>query len=422
MTWFHTTGACNGTADMLDKLFDWVASPPWTPATGGIVARAGKKAVTPASGGDIHLPSYGTYPFNQYPRWASSSANFGYQRQVMWGFSTGDVDLWLINDKAFNGSASADCDHPNMGIFAFMTTSPDSEVDDVHTLHSTEKQTYANPAGNSPPALSSCYPAYGAVIYHFFSNGMEMRVCFKRSTPLGDAWQHFSFGKISKASTAWDGGEYFSGNCAPHSGRSTLWSYSSNASGFSVSNHLVLSATGLERVSDGFYNNGDPCGRGFIRVVGAQECFNTAPRPTNWCAIGEQLQTPTEENGVDAGSPACGAVSILGGHSAGFGITSYGSYLPSLVTQDLCPNTWDNRAPGVGVDLLVYEWDPAKRWHTLGVAEGIRFVNIAYLAEAEVVNTDWMVFPLSSIETPNIVAGEFARVNTGNLGIAYKFQ
>lgn len=414
MTWFFTTGACNGTSDMLDKLFDWIDTPPWTPVAGGITA--GLKAVTPSAAGDLILTGNASWP-----RWVASAGVLGYQRQVMWRFSTGDIDIWLINDKAYNSSASAGCNYPNTGIFAFMTTTVGQGVDDVKTLYTTERQTYANPEDNSPPILASCHPAYGAVTYYFFSDGMEMRVCFKRSTPAGDSWQHFSFGKIRKASEEWEGGEYFSGNCAPHAGRAALWDYNANAGSFCAGNHLVLSGSADDRFTDGFYGNSDPSGRGFIRVVGAQECFNTAPRVTNWCSLGEQLHLPAE-NGVDPANAACGAVSVLGGHSAGWHITSYGSYVPSIVTQDISPNTWDGRAPGVGVDLLIYEWDPAKRWHLLGSADGIRFVNISLLSEAEVVNTDWMVFPLSTTAASHPVVGEFGIVGTGNLGIAYKFQ
>lgn len=278
------------------------------------------------------------------------------------------------------------------------------------------------------PRFSSCYPAYGAAEYDFFSDGVTVHVSFKRVTPYGESRQHFSFGMIRKASNAWDGGEYFSGCCAASSSVDQ-WDYENVPKPTGQYGVILLSSNASVNRFNANNTDSDPCGKGQIRVVGIPDAYTPLTRTVKYAVLGDllgRLNTTTNLPGVAGTSDdAVGSVAVLGGHSTPHHIVGRGnapSVRPTLASQELCPNTWDNRAPGVGVDLLAFEPIDSSRWQLLGSVDGIRFLNNAYLDEGQVVNTDWKVFSLSTKLAANREVGEFGNTNSGNLGLAFKFQ
>jgi hypothetical protein len=421
MTWYTESGACAGTDDLLNKLFAWMATEPWGAFAGSWIGEL--DGVAPPTGNSVTVSGN-----TSFPRWSESAGVINGTRQKLWRFTNGDVDLWLMLDTAYQGAGVAELDHPNCGIFALLTEDLGKTASQFKAMYEDGHPAVVVADNVTAPRFSSCYPTYGAAEYDFFSNGQQVHVSFKRVTPYGESRQHFSFGTIRKASAAWDGGEYFSGCCAPSSS-SDQWDYENTPKPAGQYGNILLSSNGdTVRFSTGTTTS-DPCGKGQIRVAGIPDANAPLTRTVKYCAIGDifsRLNTGTELPGITgSSSDAVGSVAVLGGHTTPHHIVGRGtapSVRPTLATQELCPNTWDNRSPGVGADLLAFEPINSNRWQLLGTVDGIRFLNVKYLSEGQVVNTDWKVYPVSTQAAANRGAGEFGNTNSGNLGIAYRFQ
>jgi len=423
MTWFTENAVCAGTDDLISKLYAFLNTAPWGAGPGVLVGEL--DAVSPPTGNPVTIAGSA-----YYPRWSDTLGVINGTRQKLWRFTNGLVDYWLMLDTAFLGAGTPELAHPNTGLFALLTSDLGKTAAQFKTLYDNGHPVGVVANNVTAPRFASCYPAYGASEYHFFSDGYVVHVAFKRVTPYGESWQHFSMGTIRKASASWTGGEYFSGCCAA-SPSALRWDYENNPKQTGQYGNIVLSSNGeTDRYVDSSTSTSDPCGKGIIRVVGVPDAYTPLTRTVNYCALGDILGRVNSStflpNLLASDSDAVGSVSVLGGHSTPHHIIGRGATepntRPTLASQELTPNTWDNRAPGIGVDLMCFEPINSSRWQLLGSVDGIRMVNVKYLSDADVVNTDWKVFPLATKFPAHPEVGEFGNTNSGNLGIAYRFQ
>lgn len=413
MAWLLESGSCDGTEDMLALLADFLTAN----APNFTVIRAGETPAAASSNLQLNYPSYF--------RWVSSAGVFQYNRQSIFTFGYGGVEIWLIADRAYNGSPVAGHNHPNVGIFGYLTATLGVGVNGFKAMQ-TDGDSGADPQAS--PQFSSVYPAYGAFEYHFRTDGDRVHVSFIRDTSGGQAWQHFSFGGIEKGDS-WVGGEYFSGCCYGEDSRvyagsgSKCWDQTLSTGDYGgYNNHLLSSCQSGQRINPGQgYSFADPYGKGMVRVVGAKTCLTPFPA-TVWCILGDTV------SGVVGGGVATdrvGSVGVLNAMSAGQAITGTTETSPTLPTRcllELSANDWDNRSVGLAPDLFYYDYEVSLQWHYLGSVPGIRFVNSEFLSPGEVVNNDWHVFPVSTPNPPNLVAGENGFACSGDFGIAFKFQ
>ena len=430
MAWEHATGTVSGIENLLTTLAEWLDSGrSWDAESDKVVCDAtirGSVGVDP-----IQLCHASTLTevlgSISHPRWSSVSGVFPAARQRLWRFQkraggAGDVDFWLVADVEEIG---------NLGVFCLLTSDVDNDVSQFEALFSSG---HPNPiTSNNPtaPRFASVYPTFGAETYHFFSDGFRVHVAFRRTTALGTSWQHFSFGTIRKASSAWDGGEYFSGCCAGPSTEAG-WDYSQDPDETARQSTVVLSSPfRTPRFSGTALNVPDCHAKGLIRVVGIADADPTftATRTVNYCALGDILtslnnsSSPPQPTTTSHDRDAVGSVAVLGGLSAYqqiVGNTSGSAAASPLNLLEIAPNTWDRRSPGIGVDLFAFDYGNSYRWQLLGSVDGIRFVNAEFIADEATVNTDWVVLPVSSNNAAQV--GALGHTNFGTFGIAYRKQ
>lgn len=228
----------------------------------------------------------------------------------------------------------------------------------------------SKPIGGQPGAFGSysllIRPIAGPHVgYHIFYDGYGVNVAVEL---VPNVFSHFNFGMITK-NGSWAGGQYVTGLCTDTGysliGDSYAGSYSFKA----------LDASGMTM------NNGTYWG--FMRTpIGA----------------------------------------------SGFATMAEGGYgCPSLVNQamagqqgrrliDSSPNQWNDRSVMLPVLLVQSSVVPAGGpMIQMGTVPNVAFCNIADLDPKTVVNTDWMVFPIS-VKNGN----GSAYVSSGNYGIAYR--
>lgn len=78
-------------------------------------------------------------------------------------------------------------------------------------------------------------------------------------------------------------------------------------------------------------------------------------------------------------------------------------------------STFNNRAPLFPVNIVESSVGHMGPYYQIGMAPGVAHVNIQNIGPKEIVNTDWMVFPISQKN-----GNGTTYLNTGNRGIAYK--
>lgn len=88
------------------------------------------------------------------------------------------------------------------------------------------------------------------------------------------------------------------------------------------------------------------------------------------------------------------------------------------------PNDYNGRSIGHPWDIYTYNVSTSDasnpRYTPLGSILGARFVNIQNLDEEDIINTDWMVFPLCTKGVSNYSVQGKGWATSGNFGIAYK--
>lgn len=99
-------------------------------------------------------------------------------------------------------------------------------------------------------------------------------------------------------------------------------------------------------------------------------------------------------------------------HATGWALDVYNGIISNS------PNAFNNRTAGIPVNVFLYDDEPdpvgSDLYVPLGVIPGVRLINIQNLNPKDVINNDWMVFP---IQSKNLgLLNSF--VNTGNYGWA----
>ncbi len=96
-------------------------------------------------------------------------------------------------------------------------------------------------------------------------------------------------------------------------------------------------------------------------------------------------------------------------YSSGLGLTT------GRPMVDVSPNTINGRAVLVPINIVQSSSADVGPYYQLGYVGNARFVNIANLNAKEMVNTDWMVFPISQKNGPGTVY-----LSSLNYGMAYR--
>lgn len=208
-------------------------------------------------------------------------------------------------------------------------------------------------------------------VYHLFTEGTVVHAAFQNSSGY---WQHLSFGDITKYGS-WTGGHYFDGNTLNEG------SYSNNTeTAFHAWLFTTPQGTGSAADSAGSY--------GKIYIP-----YNAK----NFGKIGDGTAADAANNNVAA---------------LGF---AYGVY-NTIVSAS--PNSFNGRSPGVPVNFFLRDnrSGGSNLWMPIGYVPNIRLVNIEALAPEDLINTDWMVFPMQSKN----VGLDDNYVNSGNYGFAIK--
>ena len=114
--------------------------------------------------------------------------------------------------------------------------------------------------------------------------------------------------------------------------------------------------------------------------------------------------------------PTLGPTSIIGYSGAGTSsMVANSATCRHDILLDFGANASNGRAPLVPINLHQSNGGTASPWMHLGYISNARFINIENLNPKDVVNTNWMVFPISQKNGP-----ASAYLNSQNYGIAYQ--
>lgn len=215
--------------------------------------------------------------------------------------------------------------------------------------------------------------------YHLFTEGTVVHVAFEMSS---GAWAHLNFGDITKYGT-WTGGSYI-GFTNADGGAATSFLGNPSLAGFNgifgevINNPFGAGSNSLTskiRVTKGSRNYGNFDGASTLSVN------DTATTP-------------------------CCALALTNG-------------VGDTLTRDQ-PNIFNNRAMGPRLECFISDTSViftggTNLWLPLGYVPNIRFINVALLNPKDLINTDWMTFPLQAKVGSS---GNFAY--TFNYGIAVR--
>lgn len=209
--------------------------------------------------------------------------------------------------------------------------------------------------------------------YHLFSDGTVVHAAIEMS---GGWWQHLSFGDVTKVGS-WTGGHYVclqnaefgSGAFNTPTSVDHEWLFRSLASSFSTS-----------------FSSGEAS---FMYVP-----YNGK----NYAAMFGSTTNHASYNNVST--------------------TGFASELVTSGPVDQTPNAFNNRSPGFPVQVFLRDNQSggSNLSRMLGSIPGVRIINIKNLNAKDLINTDWMVFPMQSKNLGS--SGVFA--NSGNYGVAFK--
>lgn len=200
--------------------------------------------------------------------------------------------------------------------------------------------------------------------YHFFTDGFGVNVAVEVVT---NVFVHFNFGELQKNGD-FIGGQYVTGT--------SVGSY--GAGWFDIFN--AYNTTTFETTS-----------------VGSSV--------SNYSAAYGHVRTP------------------IGGPTASLGRNVQASRAWSTGLADnagrplvqASPNAFNGRSVLVPINIVQGSSGDTGPYYQLGTVGNARFLNIANLNPKEMVNTDWMVFPLSQKNGPGT-----SYINSANYGIAYR--
>ena len=314
----------------------------------------------------------------------------------------------------------------NTGIFAAIvddssgvgTTGTSSQRCDSFKSSFTQSSYGDNAAGSLNSCMHQMWPTYGAVEADFFSDGDRIHVCMRRSVNTYNSYYHFSFGKIDKASSVWSGGEYISGNSMTDY---SLDSISTTAYYWEdVARPLLSTVTTPQEFNQGGSAPSPRFGGSLLRVVGVKD-FNNVTQ--NYCNI----SLPIIES-ITKVTSTCNTAygGVVGGVSSRWTTTKGTLGIPNLSNRKRnplkdSPNSWNGRAPGFGVDLFYHDgYNTPKTIQLLGNVPGIRFLNITGLTDRQVINNEWIVFPVWSRDAARTSWDETIHPDSAHIGVAYK--
>ena len=291
---------------------------------------------------------------NNYTNWTASTSGIspsGYDHD--WTFTKGTRKVYLAYDTAGNGTIRGMC-------------SPTTQA----SWPTYDYNSASNTTGLYGSEVNSCK---GATTYHFFeSRGEEIYVALK----IGSRWTHFCFGNMLKRGS-WTGGLYF----AP------VYSdpdYATSAA--DINNNFLFGPA--KNLNDSGMNN---------RCMPHYDI----EQDTRIIAIGKAGAYTTVNQGKYS------AVRPMYGMSFDMINNADGALLRT-------GNAYNKRTIGLPLDFFILDESDSK-WRHIGSITGIRFVNVEYLDAGETINTDWMVFPLTSKS-----AGDGTFCTSDNFGVAYR--
>lgn len=200
--------------------------------------------------------------------------------------------------------------------------------------------------------------------HHFFTDGQSVGVVVEI---VHNIFVHFAFGRLEKNGD-YVGGEYVTGTAVVSGGSG--WSNIFNS-----------------------YN---------------QTLFDSADvggSHSNYSSVCGHMRTP-------AGGPTASLSRQLGTSRCWASATA-NNYGRVLVNNS--PNAFNGRAVLAPVNFLQGSSGTSGPYFQMGTVSNIRILNIANLNPRDIVNTEWMVFPLSQKNGPGIT-----HINSGVWGVAYK--
>lgn len=404
-------GVSDGTFGLIDKLYDWLtgasAGFPGTLFT-GVLKNGGLSA-----GANVSVSFNGTL---------GTPVSIPRTDLSFYALRRNGVTYWIVCDLGKSAAAGGARATPNMGIFFVMTET--ATIDTADELFNTfsgnlsdQPINGANTTGSTSSFMQRIWPTYGAVEADFFSDGDRVHVAFRRSVSTYTSYQHFSIGVIDKASTSWTGGEYMDGCSVNHS---LVNGWDEVDGTWHYTNRKVLSGSLRYQFNA---NNQDTEASymqpGILRVVGIKDISNVAQ---NYAMLGFRPWDDTIAKTHFTGF--AGVVGMLGGVTRGYTVNE--SVLTSATATRRAalmesPNSWNGRTAGFGVDLFAMDlYNTPKTSMYLGSVPGIRFIRIDGLSDRQLINNEWMVFPIWSRGAAHVSADETGYPTSGNFGIAYK--
>jgi hypothetical protein len=214
--------------------------------------------------------------------------------------------------------------------------------------------------------------------YHFFSDGQTIHVAVELVT---NVFNHFSFGMINKAGN-WDNGAYVEG---------TRW----NPIDFGQGRLQPFDSPYHSRIFDGMTGYAGRSYTAFGR---------------NWSTYGlMRAQYNGRVATVTEASPGNGP--------AVFNANTWSHLGWGLDLIQDSPNSFNSRAVLVPIEVALASERAATpaNFLQLGQIPTAAAINMAFINPKDIVNNDWMVFPLSQKNGPGIIY-----VNSLNNGIAYR--
>lgn len=225
------------------------------------------------------------------------------------------------------------------------------------------------------------FPVIAAGSYHFMQYKDSIHaVCILSS----GVHIHLNFGTVAKVGS-WTGGEYFTGSM------------------HDVNSIYVNGTPYASQHCFGFHN-----GNG-ARSLSAQVC------PLMRCVYNAKNFAHIDLNYNGTVSTGYNSVLSVGGVSiSGTAINAGGAV--NLI-DTFSPNHYaPYRAAGSPIELQLVKDADDNLCYDLGTVEGMRYIDMTNLKSADIVNTEWIVFPLS-IKGTTGSTGNYA--SSANYGVAY---
>lgn len=221
-------------------------------------------------------------------------------------------------------------------------------------------------------------PAAGTYYFHQYKYSIHA-LCKLAS----GVYVHLNLGTLDKVGS-WTGGEYFTGS---------YHEYGANVNGTpTVGTHCFM-----------FHQSGSN------RTVSGQKI------PTMRCVYNSKNfgAMDAADNSVPTNY---NLVCNVGGLQNSGTTPSYAGASPHVLPT-YSPNSYaPYRSPGVPIEYQLYKNADDSLWYDLGTVEGARFVNISGEDPLDVIDTNWVVYPLS-IKSSTGSVGSYAA--SANYGIAY---